>query len=115
MTVHPVIRLVTSKNDGDEGNTEKEEKAHKALLKAVNAFTPSKIAFEISDRGKTIGAALMRDRRKALTNVWERAVVPTSIVKPEPEIEAAPLADEDMADEDDIEVRAKFSLHNCAC
>ena len=109
MTVHSVVRLMTSKNNGDKNNTEKEEEARKALLKAVNAFTPSETTFEIGSKGKATGTALMKDRRKAFTKVRERAVVPTSIVEPEPEIETAPLADGD-----DIEVRAKLLLNSCA-
>lgn len=109
-SLHPVIRLMRGKTGDDEG--EKEEEARKALLKAVNAFTPSETVFEIGNRGKTASAALMKDRRKALSKARERAIPSTSIIEPEPEIETALIAGE-MADEDEIEVRTKifcFSL-----
>ncbi|EJD03333.1 DEAD-domain-containing protein [Fomitiporia mediterranea MF3/22] len=102
--IHPVFRLMQGTGDIQDG--EKEEEARRALLKAVNSFSPAETVFEIGNRGKSAGAALMKDRRKALVKARERAVHTTSIVEyevRETQESVMPAEDIEMADEDDIE------------
>ncbi|KAJ3567177.1 hypothetical protein NP233_g6540 [Leucocoprinus birnbaumii] len=69
--VHPVLL-----RGSDTSERRKTEEARKALLKAVNAFTPSETVFEVGN--KTTGsanAALMRQRRKALQKSAARTAV----------------------------------------
>ncbi|KAL5524046.1 hypothetical protein ACEPAG_8219 [Sanghuangporus baumii] len=102
-SVHSVLRLM--QGTSDDKDKEKEEEARRALLKAVNAFSPAETVFEIGSRGKTTGAALMKDRRKALVKARERTVHTTSIVQEEIEEaqKSKPAEDIEMADEDEIE------------
>ncbi|PAV19024.1 ATP-dependent RNA helicase DBP10 [Pyrrhoderma noxium] len=102
-SIHPVFRLMRgSENTLD---AEKEEEARKALLKAVNAFSPAETVFEIGSRGKSASATLMKDRRKALEKARIRATPVVSIVEEEIEENSnrARLDDVEMADEDEIE------------
>lgn len=101
--IHPVFRL-TQGRAGDEKANDDEEK-RKTLLRAVNAFTPSETVFEIGSRGKTSGAALMNDRRKALERARQRAVPSTALVDEDKNVQDSSLvANVEMADEDDLEV-----------
>lgn len=104
--IHPIVSLKTGGSSGDAEGSQKEEEKRKALLHAVNAFSPAETVFEIGSRGKTAGASLMKDRRKALVKARDRANPVTSIVE-EGRVTAANAADGDieMADEDEIDVR----------
>ncbi|TDL24235.1 ATP-dependent RNA helicase DBP10 [Rickenella mellea] len=98
-SVHPVLRIVEGRTN-DAGD----EQARKALLRVVNAFTPSETVFEVGTRGKTDGAALMKDRRKALKKAKERTI---AIQPTEPEAnddigESSHHQDVEMADEEEI-------------
>ncbi|THH08381.1 hypothetical protein EW145_g2741 [Phellinidium pouzarii] len=105
-SIHPVFRFMQG-TSGDK-KIEKEEEARKALLNAVNAFSPAETVFEVGSKGKSTSAALMKDRRKALQRARERAVPSTSIVEENEKVEESiPSAEYEMADEDEIE--ATFS------
>lgn len=109
-SIHPVFRLIRgSENTLD---AEKEEEARKALLKAVNAFSPAETVFEIGSRGKSASATLMKDRRKALEKARIRATPVVSIVEEEIEENSnrTRLDDVEMADEDEIEVRDNIQI-----
>lgn len=105
--IHPVISLRQQDATADTVKGEQEDQKRKALLKAVNAFTPAETVFEIGSRGKTASAVLMNDRRKALVKARERAPPVTSVVEEEKlAIANGEDADIEMADEEDLEVRA---------
>ncbi|KAG8708350.1 ATP-dependent RNA helicase dbp10 [Ceratobasidium sp. 394] len=113
--VHPVLELVgatTRTGDGDSGANV--EAARMAMLKAVNGFCPSETVFEIGTRGKkAAGAALMKDRRKALEKAQKRTVAPALNDESDSENEVedeegggeqgAVEVDMEMADDDDLE------------
>jgi ATP-dependent RNA helicase DDX54/DBP10 len=68
--VHPVLL----RGVGGQVMRAHEEK-RKELLKVVSSFRPNETAFEIGKRGEAGSAALMRERRKALTKAVGRAGV----------------------------------------
>lgn len=109
-TIHPVFRLM--QGDTSVEKTANEE-ARKALLKAVNSFTPAETVFEIGSRGKSTGAALMKDRRKTLQKVRERTVPSTTAVEDQDEDHDTrePDADVEMAGEEDIEVQYEWNIY----
>lgn len=126
---HPVLELVgaigsnstaAGEGNGDATRTAEVEMARMAMLKAVNGFRPSETVFEIGTRGKkSAGAALMKDRRKALERAKKRTI--TAALETEDESESAGSSDDEeegddveevdmqLADEEDIEVRS------CGC
>lgn len=102
----------TIKEDGIARSRE-EEKFRQALLKAVNSFTPSEIVFEIGSRGKDGTAALMKDRRKALSRARERAIPTANVATNYSEDVGKDVGggeDVEMAGEDDIEVSGNRHL-----
>ena len=106
--VHPVLRRQSGVADEEvdevKGAEEEEmERKKAALLAAVNSFHPPETVFEIGSRGKTSGALLMKDRRKALAKAARRAL-PISISKAEESDEQEDRPEVEMADESDIEV-----------
>lgn len=100
--IHPVLLRVT---DGPQKRIR--EDARKALLRSVNSFTPSETVFEIGTKGNTTNAALMKERRKALSKSAQRALVSTAFVDDdEPDADVGTSGKEiEMADEADIAVR----------
>ena len=111
--VHPVLRRRSGVTDGDvdevkEAEEEEMERKKAALLATVNSFRPPETVFEIGSRGKTSGALLMKDRRKALAKAARRAL-PTSTSKAEESDEEEDRPEVEMADESDIKVCDDYS------
>lgn len=123
--MHPVLELVgvtgtnsagVAEKNGDGTSAAEVEAARMAMLKAVNGFRPSETVFEIGTRGKkSAGAALMKDRRKALERAQKRTVTVTAAEsedgsdaedsgESEEEGEDAAEVNMELADEEDIEV-----------
>ncbi|PPQ67308.1 hypothetical protein CVT25_005892 [Psilocybe cyanescens] len=96
--IHPVLL----RGPGAEEKRQN-EKARKDLLSLVNSFRPSETVFEVSSKGGTENAALMKERRKALEKSKQRRVLNAAIVEQEPEDEQ-PISTEnvEIADETDI-------------
>ncbi len=120
-TPHPIfLRGVKTKNGGDDEDIEKklqEEKRRKELLKAVSLFKPSEIVIEIGARGNAETAALMKQRRQALSKAAQRIQIASTskaAALEEEEEEAKQVMQEEeveMADEAEIAVRIlKVSL-----
>ncbi|KAG9094198.1 ATP-dependent RNA helicase dbp10 [Ceratobasidium sp. 370] len=115
--MHPVLELVgATTRTGDGSNAVHVEAARMAMLKTVNGFRPSETVFEIGTRGKkAAGAALMKDRRKALEKVQKRTAAPADAGNGGSDSEAeaeeakeggeqgAVGVDMEMADDDDLE------------
>jgi ATP-dependent RNA helicase DDX54/DBP10 len=115
--VHPALRRHSSAADEevDEAKEAEEvevEKKKAALFAAVNSFRPLETVFEMGSRGKTTGALLMKDRRKALAKAIRRAP-PTSTPKGEESDEQDERPDVEMADENDIEVCDEWNTEGC--
>ncbi|KAG9084833.1 ATP-dependent RNA helicase dbp10, partial [Ceratobasidium sp. 392] len=114
--VHPVLKLVGATTGiGSGSDLADVEAARTAMLKAVNGFRPSETVFEIGTRGnKVAGAALMKDRRKALEKAQKRTAAPAALENDvsgnesenenegEDEDEVAGV-DVEMADDEDLE------------
>lgn len=113
-SVHPV--LLRKKQGGTLTSRLADEAKRAALLKAVNSFRPSETVLEIGARGNTETAALMKQRRKALSKAAQRASLASTsaaatAAEDEDEDEAASVSEKDgespeMADEEEIAVRA---------
>ncbi|KAH9949579.1 ATP-dependent RNA helicase DBP10 [Amylocystis lapponica] len=89
--MHPVFFRT---RDGSDATARLAEEAkRKALLRAVNSFRPSETVLEIGARGNTETAALMKQRRKALSKAAQRASLASTSA-------AALAADDDAEDED---------------
>ncbi|EKM54404.1 uncharacterized protein PHACADRAFT_258225 [Phanerochaete carnosa HHB-10118-sp] len=69
-TPHPV--LLRSKDGSSIAKKLGEEKRRKELLMAVSAFRPAETVLEIGARGNAETAALMKQRRKALSRAAQR-------------------------------------------
>lgn len=96
---------------GDAHEKRLKEEARKALLRTVNSFRPSETVFEVGTKGNTTNAALMKERRKALTKSAQRALASTSTAVLDEDPEASvPDREVEMADEDDIAVRFLCSV-----
>jgi ATP-dependent RNA helicase DDX54/DBP10 len=99
--VHPVLFRGL-----DEPQKRIAEDARKALLRSVNSFKPSETVFEIGTKGNTTNAALMKERRKALSKSAQRSLVTNSFAvenEPDPHVETS-SKEVEMADEQDIAV-----------
>lgn len=88
------------------------EDARKALLRTVNSFQPSETVFEVGTKGNTANAALMKERRKALSRSAQRAKASTSaavaaVDEPEEEEVVRTQSGMELADEEDIAVRVE--------
>ncbi|RDB24936.1 ATP-dependent RNA helicase DBP10 [Hypsizygus marmoreus] len=97
--IHPVLLR------GAEGHQRRVlEEARKALLRSVNSFKPSETVFEIGTKGNATNAALMKERRKALSRSAQRALASTSTaVQDAPEAELVVSGkDVEMAGEEEI-------------
>jgi ATP-dependent RNA helicase DDX54/DBP10 len=85
-------------------------KSREDLLKTLATFKPSETVFEIGSRGKTAGALLMKERRRALAKSTSRTTV--SLVEKDEEStedDEGDRVDVEMANEDDIIVRFRSS------
>ncbi|KAF8893776.1 P-loop containing nucleoside triphosphate hydrolase protein [Infundibulicybe gibba] len=71
--IHPVLL-----RGADSGDRRAKEEARKLLLQTVNSFRPPETVFEVGSKGNTANAALMRERRKALSKSAQRALASTS-------------------------------------
>ncbi|QRV93891.1 DEAD/DEAH box helicase [Ceratobasidium sp. AG-Ba] len=112
--IHPVLEFIGVANIGaSRVGTEETEAARMALMKAVNGFRPSETVFEIGTRGKkSAGAALMKDRRRALQKAQKRTITLNTVESDASESEVDPEADTEgvieevemeMADDHDLE------------
>ncbi|KAG5638307.1 hypothetical protein H0H81_000725 [Sphagnurus paluster] len=96
--IHPVLL-----RGADEQRRRSQEEARKALLRSVNSFKPSETVFEIGTKGNATNAALMKERRKALSRSAQRALASTSSAVQEDSENLLSLGkDVEMADEDEI-------------
>ncbi|KAL0955956.1 hypothetical protein HGRIS_002138 [Hohenbuehelia grisea] len=96
--VHPVLI-----RGADARQLREQADKRKALLRTVNSFTPSETVFEIGTKGNAGTAALMKERRKALSKSAQRAQASALAADVEDEPEDTgdhPVVE--MADEDDI-------------
>lgn len=99
---HPVLRLKgIGAATGEQEDIKKREEQREAeekrkqLLRTVNSFRPAETALEIGTRGKTGNAALMKDRRKALSKAVERAAMAST--------SASAIVQDDSDEEDGVE------------
>jgi ATP-dependent RNA helicase DDX54/DBP10 len=108
--VHPVLMR------GKDAKQKREKEARrKSLLKAVNAFRPAETVFEVGSKKDTANAALMKERRKALSKAAERAVVASSSSmavddmdeEGQDEFNAGAM---ELADEDELAVCYSYSI-----
>ncbi|KAF7315632.1 ATP-dependent RNA helicase DBP10 [Mycena indigotica] len=67
--IHPVLL-----RGDDSARRRLQEQARQALLRSVQAFTPSETVFEVAGKGNVANAALMKERRKALERAAKRRV-----------------------------------------
>lgn len=69
-SIHPILRkgLKVPSSEDDPA-------AKNSLLQALSNFKPNETVLEIGARGKTSGAAVMKDRRKALDKAQQRATL----------------------------------------
>lgn len=111
--VHPIV--LRKKQGGTMASRIADQAKRSALLKAVNSFRPAETVLEIGSRGNTETAALMKQRRKALSKAAQRASLASTsaaamVADEDDEDEAAPLSEKngegvEMADEEEIAVR----------
>lgn len=107
-TPHPV--LLRGNDGGSIVKKLEEEKRRKELLMVVNSFRPSETVLEIGARGNAETAALMKQRRKALSKAAQRAqAASTSAAAVEDEDKESDAGAEagvevEMADEEEIAV-----------
>ncbi|KAG6869119.1 hypothetical protein C0993_001684 [Termitomyces sp. T159_Od127] len=107
-SIHPVLL-----RGGKEQKRREGEEARKALIRAVNSFTPSETVFEIGTKGNSTNAALMKERRKALNKSAQRALTSTSsTAQDEPDEFVASGNVTQMADEVDIQAVFNTSSKN---
>ena len=120
--VHPVFL----RRSPDAAAKLAEEAKRRALLRAVDAFRPAETILEVGARGNAETAALMKQRRKALSKAAQRAsLASTSAAALAPvdgEDEGRGRGGEDgaeegpeMADEAEIAVRLSFALPYREC
>lgn len=83
-TVHPVFILRGAVKPASQkaSVTEEDVKRRQDLLRSVNSFRPQETIFEVGNKGKSPGAVLMKERRKALAKAAERAMPPKSAGPP---------------------------------
>ncbi|KAI0342126.1 DEAD-domain-containing protein [Trametopsis cervina] len=95
-TAHPVFIRARAKNGSNVDEIEKklaEDKRRKEILQAVSSFKPSETVLEIGARGNAETAALMKQRRQALSKAALRAQIASAPAQ------AARDDDEEEADE----------------
>ncbi|KDQ57476.1 hypothetical protein JAAARDRAFT_156189 [Jaapia argillacea MUCL 33604] len=106
--VHPVVLAARARAGVGVGGQGKEEEERKELLKKVIGFRPAETVFEIGTRGKTVGAQLMKDRRRVLEKkqaviAANAAAAAASVAEMDDDYEDGEEKGEvEMADEDDI-------------
>lgn len=102
-STHPVLlwklrgHKVASSSRHSSGGTTKD-----SMLKAIESFRPHETVFEIGTRGKTTGAMLMKERKKALAKARSRAGPSSSGGNASDE--ESQDDDADMADQAELEV-----------
>ncbi|KAF7288706.1 ATP-dependent RNA helicase DBP10 [Mycena chlorophos] len=97
--IHPVLLR------GDDASRRRiQEQARQALLRTVQAFTPSETVFEVAGKGNTANAALMKERRKALERAAKRRVTA-------PIVDADVASDDEQPDEDQVAVVSNDNTH----
>ncbi|KAF7792319.1 hypothetical protein EIP86_003355 [Pleurotus ostreatoroseus] len=105
-TPHPV--LLRSKDGSSLAKKLEEEKKRKDLLMAVSAFRPAETVLEIGARSNAETAALMKQRRQALSKAARRAQLASTSVTAAAEEEESedeqtgPQVEVEMADEEEI-------------
>lgn len=108
-TPHPVF--LRSKDGGNIAKRLGEEKKRKELLMAVSAFRPAETVLEIGARGNAETAALMKQRRKALSKAAQRqqaASTSAAALEDDNQDEGEDHEEVEMADEEQIAV-SRFS------
>ncbi|KAI0753932.1 P-loop containing nucleoside triphosphate hydrolase protein [Irpex lacteus] len=89
-----------------------EEKRRKELLKAVSLFKPSEIVIEIGARGNAETAALMKQRRQALSKAAQRIqIASTSKALQAKQV----MQEEEVEMADEAEIAAVFESGNSTC
>ncbi|KAG8985025.1 ATP-dependent RNA helicase dbp10 [Tulasnella sp. JGI-2019a] len=112
--VHPAIKLRGARSSFGKRTSEKpveeEEKARarQEMLRMVNTFRPQETVFEVGAKGKSLGALLMKERRKALVKAKERAPIRT-LVKPSFGDGTSGAATYVMEMADDVDIGAAFA------
>ncbi|TCD69799.1 ATP-dependent RNA helicase dbp10 [Steccherinum ochraceum] len=99
--IHPVcVRKNAGSASSDTAKKLEDEEKRKALLRAVSAFRPTETVLEIGSRGNAETAALMKQRRKALSKAALRASY-AAVQEPEDVAQS-----EDHEDDSDREMEA---------
>ncbi|EAU91218.1 ATP-dependent RNA helicase DBP10 [Coprinopsis cinerea okayama7 len=103
-SIHPVLLRGSGAED-----QRKLQEARANLLRAVSSFKPSETVFEVTHKGNAETAALMKERRKALSKSIERSEAMKMSAKDgidfdgeDEEVEQRDTKDVEMADEEDI-------------
>jgi ATP-dependent RNA helicase DDX54/DBP10 len=93
---------------GSKSNGPTNGKSREELLKTLASFKPSETVFEIGSRGKTAGALLMKERRRALSKSASRTAI-SLVEKNEESTEdnEGDGVDIEMANEEEIMVRVR--------
>lgn len=106
---HPI--LLRSKDGSSIETRLAEERRRKDLLSAVSSFRPTETVLEIGARGNAETAALMKQRRKALSKAAQRIqLASTSVDVVEAPNDPTGHEDIEMADENEIAVGV-YLLH----
>ncbi|KAF8633418.1 hypothetical protein AX17_004589 [Amanita inopinata Kibby_2008] len=100
---HPVLL----KGQPREGKRKTEE-ARKALLQAVNSFSPSETVFEIGSKNNAETAALMKERRKALNKSKHRIAASAMATEADDADEDRVGSDQEAEMADETEIAAVF-------
>lgn len=99
--VHPVLYR-------GAGERRKVEEARKSLLQAVNSFRPAETVFEVGAKNSSATAALMKERRKALSKSRQRAAASELNNEPEESEDESDVAPEDFELADEKEIATVF-------
>ncbi|KAI0093069.1 DEAD-domain-containing protein [Irpex rosettiformis] len=116
-TPHPVFLRGKNKGEADVEKKLQEEKRRKELLKAVSMFKPNETVLEIGARGNPETAALMKQRRKALSKAAQRAQIASTSRAAAQDDEESEGAVQDGSDDevemaDEAEIAAVFNSGN---
>lgn len=104
--IHPILLRASGTNERSET-----ERARQKFLNVLNSFSPSETVFEIGSKASSENAALMKERRKALSKSAQKAVSNTTIVdRVTADSPSSDKRDIEMAEEDDIAVSTLFPL-----
>ncbi|KAG8934146.1 ATP-dependent RNA helicase dbp10 [Tulasnella sp. 417] len=90
---HPVLALRNPQGPATAANVPADlEKARLNIMQAVTSFRPHETVFEIGSRGKTAGAVLMQQRRRAMEKATQRKASTISLdIDPSQRVEPTDL------------------------